>query len=505
MPDRVVRLPGATLWDPPRRIFYDRLTEAQRAEVDVLLAQFFEAVERNPLEGFEPHSVPQREFLLARTPVVAAQAGNRFGKTTALVVRGAIECLPVEMVPERLRPIKRFEGVVHGWIVCPTEDKIEDTFKPAFRQWIPRAALRGGSVDKAWNGERNTLTFANGSLIALKTYKQAADTLESAAVHWVAYDEPPPREHREACLTRLLDFDGYEMFAYTPLASNTGYVRREIFKKRASPDITLIRGSMHDNPRLNESAKARVLGTFNDLWRRAREFGDFVDVGGLIYEQFEQRVIPKPKPADLNPEDIAVGIDPGVRNCGIVFASFDSRNVCTFFDEVLLQDKTVEDYAKAIWEVLGRWGLMGSSPLFVIDSQAAAREPTDGGSVLAALAILGIGCVPCPKGPGSVEAGIQQVRSRLQHERLLIAENCVGLRDEADEYAAEDRPDGEFKPIKQNDHRLDAGRYICMVRPWFPQVEARAVEDKLGFRPDHAIPGKYLTVAAEQPPMGSMS
>jgi hypothetical protein len=37
---------------------------------------------------FEPHptSEAQKDFILASTPIVAAFAGNRFGKSTALVV-----------------------------------------------------------------------------------------------------------------------------------------------------------------------------------------------------------------------------------------------------------------------------------------------------------------------------------------------------------------------------------------------------------------------------------
>jgi hypothetical protein len=81
----------------------------------------------------------------------------------------------------------------------------------------------------------------------------------------------------------------------------------------------------------------------------------------------------------------------------------------------------------------------------------------------------------------------------------------VRLRDEADEYAAEDRPDGEFKPIKQNDHLVDALRYACQARPWFPLVEQSAPARNLGFVPGHAIPGRYLNPPVEHPPLGFMS
>jgi hypothetical protein len=58
---------------------------------------------------------------------------------------------------------------------------------------------------------------------------------------------------------RLVDYGGYEMFAMTPLKANTGWIRREMWKKRESPDITVVKGSIHDNTTLNQAAKDRFL------------------------------------------------------------------------------------------------------------------------------------------------------------------------------------------------------------------------------------------------------
>ena len=97
-------------------------------------------------------------------------------------------------------------------------------------------------------------------------------------MHVVGYDEPPPRKHREEAMTRLLRYGGYEMFAMTPLETNTGWVRRVIYKNRGAPEITVLKWSMHDNKRLDQNAKEFILASYaNDIMRRAREFGDFVD------------------------------------------------------------------------------------------------------------------------------------------------------------------------------------------------------------------------------------
>jgi phage terminase large subunit-like protein len=114
---------------------------------------------------------------------------------------------------------------------------------------VPAERVEGRQFDKGWNGARNILSFACGSSLSFKTYQQDPSTLGGAELKFVGYDEPPPQGHREESRMRLMG-GGFEMFAMTPLKSNTGYVRRVIWKQRESPDITVVKGSIHDNPTL---------------------------------------------------------------------------------------------------------------------------------------------------------------------------------------------------------------------------------------------------------------
>jgi phage terminase large subunit-like protein len=407
--------------------------------------------------------------------VVAAFAGNRFGKTTALVVRSLIECLGPEWVPDWLQERKRWvpgentvRAAVHGRIVCETFQHLHSVLLPTFHEWTPPAALKGGGWKNSFNKQLGLLQFANGSFIEFKTYQQEAKDMAGSALHFVGYDEPPPREIREECKMRLTDFRGYEMFAMTPLKANTGWIRREIWRNRESPDITVVKGSIWDNKALARDEIEYQLSTAqSDAWRRAREFGDFVDIGGLIYPDFERRVLPDVlSPAFVSSLDMVVGIDPGIRNAGIVWVGFDADNTGWVVDDVLLQDRTPADYVDAIRQVNARWGVV--DPLYVIDPAAAQRSQATGENVDGELMRRG---VFASRANNNVEAGCQQVRVRLQFDRLRINPECRGLRAEADDYAAEDREDGVFKPLKGNDHRLDALRYACMARSWDPQAE----------------------------------
>jgi hypothetical protein len=82
-------------------------------------------------------------------------------------------------------------------------------------------------------------------------------------------------------------------------------------------------------------------------------------------------------------------------------------------------------------------------------------------NVEGALARHGIYCV---RGQNQVEVGVMELVERLNRRALHVSRECFGLRDEAEEYRRENRPDGKFAVIRENNHRLDALRYACMER-----------------------------------------
>ena len=482
---------------------------AELQQLELLLA-------RDPLQSFVPNDA-QIPWYEASTRIVAAFAGNRFGKTTSLVVRSLIECVDRESLPRSLQGYKKWDSSnaprgTHVRIVCPSFALLDANLIDAYRRWAPADQLVGGSFDKAYKGApTRRLSFVNGSFIEFMVYEQDLDKFGGTARHVVGYDEPPPEDIRGECLMRLADYGGYEMFAVTPLKVNTGWLRKKIYKRREHPDVTVIRGSIHDNPLLDKATVDAALNEGSDLLRRAREFGDFVDMGGLIFPEFEACKVPKTD-ARLTPKTVrglehVVGIDPGVRNCGIVFCGFDGENRMLAFDELLLQDATPEQYVEEIDGVLARWGIPRSRVSFVIDPAARQRAQVNAETVESALGRLGVYCI---HGQNNVDAGVQQLRDRMRDReggrRFHVSEECRVLRDQADEYAAEDRDDGQFVVIKKNDHALDALRYVAMYSPFYPAEEAAAPHRNLGWVPGQATPEHMLDRAApDQPPMGAFS
>ena len=71
------------------------------------------------------------------------------------------------------------------------------------------------------------------------------------------------------------------------------------------------------------------------------------------------------------------------------------------------------------------------------------------------------------KGKDSIENGIKKIKELLLSDRLKINSRCVNLISEFEMYSYDDEKaeiNQKEKPIKANDHALDALRYVVMMQ-----------------------------------------
>lgn len=436
---------------------------------------------RNPLLGFRPHS-KQVEFMGAPHPRARLfLGGNRSGKTTSGMLYLIIQCLPAELVPEHLKPFKRW-----GWdepcfarVVTPDlTSTMDGVVLQKIREWCPAEALKGGSVDRAFDKVQRMLRFKNGSWIQFMSNDQDLDKFGGTALHVNLFDEEPRHDIYNECLMRLIDYGGETLFTMTPL-QGMSWIYDEFFEpwenERLDPsDVRVVVVDMDDNPHLSEEGKRIALQGLSREERQARKSGRFVSFAGLIYPEFSvlRHVVPD---EDL-PENIEAfeGLDPGMRHmAAVVFCYLDSGDRLVVFDELAVQGRTVGEVATAIKLKREEWGV---TPAFtVIDPASRNRNSQTGRSDQQEYMDHGIVTFP---GQNDVRAGINRVRERLEASppRLVISSRCTELRAEFKKYRwqkdssrSENAP--AERPVKKDDHLLDALRYVCMQRPLAPSED----------------------------------
>jgi len=297
-----------------------------------------------------------------------------------------------------------------------------------------------------------------------------------------------------------------EWYAMTPIRVNVAWIRREIWRQRESPDITVVQGAIHENRTLAPAEVAYILDQYSDIERESRERGEFMDLSGLVYARFNSTVIdPLPREAVALWEHIW-GIDPGIRNAAVIAGGFDQHSIDYIYDEALIHDGTPSMYIEFIDRMCKAWGIPRAKILFVIDPAARQRSQATGDTVQSELSRLGLHTI---SGTRDREAGQQQIRDRIKHGRLKVFSTCVGLRDDADDFAYPLVEDGKpEKPGPADDspfHRLATLRYQVMERPFYPSDEAAAIERNLGWQPGKALPLDKLRIKEPVAPLGALS
>jgi phage terminase large subunit-like protein len=403
---------------------------------------------------------------------------------------GLIQSLPSQLVPEHLQRFKRWgiDGPSFGRVVTPDlTSTMEGVVLQKMRDWCPPQALKGGSVDRAFDKVQRMLRFKDGSWIQFMSNDQDLDKFGGTALHWCLFDEEPRQDIYNECLMRLIDFGGEMLFTMTPL-QGMSWIYDEFFEpwengRLDDEDVRVVVVDMDDNPHISEVGKKIALQGLSNEERQARKSGRFVSFAGLIYPEFStlNHVIPD---EDEIPEGVECfeGIDPGMRHmAAVLFCYLDSDDRLVVYDELAIQGKTVSDVAKQIKLKRQGWGV---TPAWtVIDPAARNRNQQTGRSDQQEYVDCGIVAFP---GQNDVRAGINRVRQRLEQAppKLLISARCVELRGEMKKYRwqkdskrTENAP--AERPVKKDDHLCDVLRYIIAQRPLAPDKDLPRESDTM--------------------------
>jgi hypothetical protein len=335
-------------------------------------------------------------------------------------------------------------------------------------------------------------------------------------LHRCRFDEEPEGEHGKGIYTenvaRLRRYLPHAQisFTMTPLLG-LSWTFDEVYERRGEPGVHVTVASMFDNPHVNAEATLAQLGHLSEAERRAVVDGNFVHFAGAVVDlKDDVHLVDKPPREFVQGLDVYVGIDPGVARGGVVWCGFDRDNVMLVFDELYPADNEclAENVVRAIRAKNREWGI--EPTFYVIDPSARNRTLVNQQSFEAEIQRNGLYPI---HGQNGREAGILQIRGRLEHGGLFVSRNCEAVRYEAkrwlvamDEKSSEQTATGDRFATKGPDHTWDPIRYCAMERLWFerPSQKQRVFAADENFMPAWGSEAPAAS-SGPAPPMGAWS
>ena len=317
-------------------------------------------------------------------------------------------------------------------------------------------------IIKKVNESRLELTVNNlvkgTSLIQLRGW-EAVETLRGQHFDFIVIDEVAMMRNfninwEEVIRPTLTDTRGEVMFISTPKGFNHFY---DLYNEQdKDPDFKSFHYTSYDNPHLpvDELDKAKQQLTDD---RFAQEYlADFRKTQGLVYKEFNRELhVTKEKPTQVI--DKIAGIDFGYTNpATIIPIEIDSDSHYWIEEEWYKTKQTTDQIAEQ--------ALLYKSTKVYADSAEPDR--------IQILKKAGLNVREVSK---DIVAGVDHVRELFKQGRIHISPDCKNLIHELETYRYPDKKpekNEDEKPIKENDHALDALRYALYThKPTIRQTD----------------------------------
>lgn len=367
-----------------------------------------------------------------------------------------------------------------GLIGRQTYGSLTDTTMRVFFEILPPQLIA------KWNKNENHLYLRNGSEIIFRALEpgEGWQKLQSLEVAWFYIDEASetPEEVYLILKGRLRQGKAKRLLAWLTSNPNGRDWLWKHFVARQREDHSYFHATTLDNPTLPKDYVGDLLATYPEAWVQRFIFGEFNTFEGQVFPEFEESVhlIDDIDPRTFDPDhslswEIVRAIDHGRTNpTACLWGAFDGDGTGYIYREYYKSNDIVSSHAQAI-NALSEGERVSYT---IIDPSAKARGPTNNRSVIDEYADFKIYAQP---GNNDVMAGINRVSEYLKFERgqkgevvkpprLYICRRCFNLVRELGQYRWQQlRPGQELnepeKPVKHDDHTVDALRYMLMTRP----------------------------------------
>lgn len=474
------------------------------------------------IKKYKPHA-KQFEFHSSLKKKKLYIGGNRSGKTTG----GVTEAIWRATCRHPYRPDLNAIGPNRGRVIAVDfVNGVEKIILPQYKQWVYPSALRGHSWESAYDKQLKTLHFSNGSTIEFMSYDQDLDKFAGTSRHWIHFDEEPPHPVYVENLARIIDTDGDFWITMTPVEGIT-WVYDELYEKHHNnPDspVLIIEINSLENPYLSANALENFLNSVDEDEVTARIKGEFVQVGGRIYKNFDPTVgglhvlkepIDDPKNYFRNWLWVC-SLDHGLNNpTAVLWTAIDQNGFGVTFDEHYRKEMTIDQHAKIIKQKFREHGRLPD--IMVADPSIKSRNGVTGTSIQEEYIKYGLAW---QAGNNDVKAGIVRLRKYFNPTKyvggrnhplftrdddpsfdmfpmLRITPNCSNLIWELKRYRWKTYSNKKLayennafdEPHKKDDHASDSLRYAIMTQPDLFAEKDQQIHNNVKSRIDDALSG----------------
>lgn len=446
---------------------------------------------QNKLAAYRPY-IKQAQFHAAgkthRERLLIA--GNQLGKTWSAGFESAMHL--TGRYPDDWQG-RVFTKPVVGWAAGVTSEATRDTVQRVMcgrinaigTGSIPKDAIKEKSMKRGVADAIDTVVvrFGGGgdvqageSLIGFKSYDQGREKFQGETLDFFWPDEEPPDDIYMEGLTRTNATGGMVYMTFTPLLGMSTVVKRFLLDKPAGTHVTTM--TIHDAEHYTPEQREAIIASYPAHEREARTKGIPSLGSGRIFPVSDERVSVEPFKIPAHWAQLG-GLDFGWDHPSAAVRMAWDRDTDTVYvtDCHRQKEQTPQVFALGLKE-WPKW-------LPVAWPHDGLQHDKGSGEQLAAqYKKAGLAMMPeratFPDGTNGVEAGIQEMLSRMQVGKFKVFAN---LSDWFEEFRMYHRKDG--KVVKEADDLMAATRYAYMMRRYgVSQKEAELPDPIIQHAPD---------------------
>lgn len=381
-------------------------------------------------------------------------AGNRTGKSETVCF-----CITVWMTGEYPQwwTGRRFNGPVNVLVAGETGRLVRDSLQfkligpPGGKGTglIPRDRIASASSKSGVPDALDTVQVRHKSggmsVLQFQSFDQGREAFQATSRDVVVLDEEPPLPVYEECIVRTMTTKGLILVAFTPLKGMSDTVQA-IRNKARDGHASMVTATWDDSPHLSEQDKDELMAALPPHQRDARSKGIPQLGSGAVYPVAETDIVVEPFAIPKHWRK-AYGMDVGWNNTAACWISHDTEADIVYVTSDYKRGQCEpSSHAQAI---RARGELPG-----LIDPASQGRGQDDGRKLIDQYRGLGLNLTIADN---AVEAGLFDIYLRMTSGRFKVFKTCQAWLEEFRMY----RRDDKGRIVKENDHVMDACRYVC--------------------------------------------